>query len=57
MLFPFLASPPETPCSIPPSTASMRVFTYPLTHFRLTALEFSYTGASSLHRTKVLTSY
>jgi hypothetical protein len=35
----------------------MRVFPHPTTHSCLPALAFPYTGASSLHRTKGLSSY
>ena len=40
-----------------PLTASMRVLLNPPTHSHITALAFSYTGASSLPRTKDLSSY
>ena len=57
MLSPFLVSPLQTPNSIPPYPASMRVLPHPPTHSCLTALAFLYTGASSLHRTKGLPSH
>ena len=37
--------------------ASMSMFHHPLTHSHLPSLAFSYTGASSLHRTKSLSSH
>jgi hypothetical protein len=54
---PFPVSPLEIPYSIPSLPASMRVFSYLSTHLCLTALAFPYTGASSLHRTKGLSSH
>jgi hypothetical protein len=55
MLSPFPVSPPEPlPPIPPPSLASMRVLLH--THSRLPALAFLYTGASSLHRAKGLSS-
>jgi hypothetical protein len=53
-IIPF-SGPPDTPYPIIPPPASMRVFPNPTTHFFLSVLTFSYTGASSLHRT--LTSF
>jgi hypothetical protein len=54
---PFPGYPPTArlPISSPPLPASMRVF--PPTHSCLLALEFPYTGVSSLHRTKSLSSH
>ena len=57
MLFPFLVSPLQTPYPIPTYPASVRVLPHPPTHFCLTALAFPYAGASSLHRTKGLSSH
>jgi hypothetical protein len=56
MLSPFLVSPLKTsyPNLLPP--ASMRVLPHPPTHSCLPALEFLDTEASSLQRTKVLSS-
>ena len=56
MLSPFLVSPLEPPIPHPPP-ASMRVLPLPPTYSHLIALTFPYTGASSLHRTKDLSSY
>jgi hypothetical protein len=39
------------------SPASMRVLPYPPTHSHFTTLTFPYTGPSSLHRTKGLSSH
>jgi hypothetical protein len=49
------SSPLETSYSIPPPPTFMRV--YPHTHTYIPALASSYTGASSLHRTKGLSSH
>ena len=57
MLSPFPGSLLETPYSIPPPSASMRVLPHPPTHSCLPTLAFPYTGASSLHRTKDLPSH
>jgi hypothetical protein len=54
ILFP--GFPLETPYPIP-TPASITVFPYPLTHSHLFTLAFPYTGASSLHRTKGLSSH
>ena len=56
MLSPFLISPLEIPITFPLS-ASMTVLPYPSNHTFITALEFSYTGASSLNRNKGLSSH
>jgi hypothetical protein len=45
------------PLSNPPTPASIRVFPHPPTHSQLPALAFPYTGASSLHRIKGLSSH
>ena len=45
------------PLSSLPTTASLRVLPHPHTHCHLTALAFSYTGASSLYRTKGLSTH
>ena len=50
MLSPFPVSPLEPP--IPSPTTPI-----PLTHSHLTTLAFPYTGVSSLHRTKGLSSH
>ena len=47
----------ETPYSISSSPASSRVLPYPPTYSPLPALAFLYTGASSLYRTKGLSSH
>jgi hypothetical protein len=47
----------ETPYLILPTLASMRMLPNPPTHSCLPALTFPYTGASSLHRTKGLSSH
>ena len=57
MLSPFLVFPLQTPFPILPSPTSMRMFLHLLTHFHLTTLAFPYTEASSLHRTKDLSSH
>ena len=57
MLFIFLVSPLETPYPILPSPASMRMLTQPPTHSCFPALASLYTGASSLPRTKGLSSH
>jgi hypothetical protein len=46
----------KTPYFTPP-TVSMRVFSQQPTHSHLPVLAFPYTGESSLHRTKVLSSH
>jgi hypothetical protein len=60
MLSPLLVSPPEPLYPTPSPPASVKVlpsiFLLP-THSHLTALAFPYTGESSLHRTKALSSY
>jgi hypothetical protein len=56
MLSPFLISPPETLYPIPPYPAPMRVFPCPPTYSCLPTFTFPYTGASSLHKTKGLSS-
>ena len=45
------------PHHILPLPASVRVFPYPPTHSCLPALVFPYIGASSIHRTKGLSSH
>jgi hypothetical protein len=55
MLSPLL--PPHTLYSVPSPPASMRVFCYEPTHPCLTTLAFCYTGASSLERTKDLSTH
>jgi hypothetical protein len=57
MLSPFLVSPAQTPYSIPPPPAFMRVFTNPPTQSCYPTLAFPYTGASCIHRTKGLSSH
>ena len=57
MLSPFPVSPLETPCSILPHLASMRVPHNPPTYSHLPASAFSYTGASNLPRTMGLSSH
>jgi hypothetical protein len=56
MLSPF---PPPTwkPHPIQPPPSPMRVFPYPPTHSPLPTLAFPYTWASSLHKTKDLSSH
>jgi hypothetical protein len=54
---PLSQSPPGNPYPIPPPPASMRVFPYPPTHPLLPALALPYTGASSLYKTKDLSSH
>ena len=56
-IMPFLSFPPGKPPPYPISPASMRVLPQPPTHSLPPPLpSISYTGASSLHRTKGLTS-
>jgi hypothetical protein len=50
-------STPQNSLSHPAPHASMRVFPYPVTHSQLTTQAFLYTEASSLHRTRGLSSY
>ena len=57
MLFPFLVSPLETPYPTLPSPVSMRILTHPPTHSCFPALASPHTWASSLHRTKGLSSH
>ena len=57
MLSHFLVSSPEPAYSIALLSDSMGVSPHPLTHSHLTILAFPYTGASSLHRTKGLSSH
>jgi hypothetical protein len=57
MLSPVPVSPLEPLYPIPPYPASMRVLPHPPIHSHLTALAFLYTGASSLHRNKGLSSH
>ena len=58
MLSPFSFSPlPETLYTILPPLASLRVFPHLPTNSCLPILTFLYTGASSLHRTKGLSSH
>jgi drug/metabolite transporter (DMT)-like permease len=57
MLSPFPVSPLETLFPIFPLPASMRVLPHPPTLSHLPALAFLYTGPSSLHRTKGLSSH
>ena len=54
--FKFYLSTPQK-LSYLPSPASVRAFHHPLTHSGLPTLTFSYTWASSLHRTKGLFSH
>jgi hypothetical protein len=54
MLSPFPISPLQTPYPISPPPASMRMLPHSPTHSLIPVLAFSYTGASSLHRTKGL---
>jgi hypothetical protein len=57
---PFPVSPPQPPLSHPLSPCFYQdapLPTHPPTHSHLTALEFLYTGASSLHMTKHLSSH
>jgi hypothetical protein len=57
-IIPFPSSHPlENSYPILPPPASMRVFPHPPTYSLLPTLAFLYTGASSLHRTKSLSSY
>lgn len=49
-----LFSPPETPYTIPPLPASIRVLLHLPTHSHLTFLAFPYDGSSSFHRAKGL---
>ena len=56
MLSPFLFFLCKTPSHLPPAV-SMWELPYPPTHYHLTALAFSYTGPSCLHRTKGLHSH
>jgi hypothetical protein len=55
--YPLSQFPPGNPYPILPPPASMRMFPYPYTHSCLPTLTFPYTGASSIHRTKGLSSY
>ena len=57
MLSPFLVSPLQIPNTISPSPASMAVLPNLPNHSHLTALAFPYTKASSLQRTKGLSSH
>ena len=57
MLSRFPVSTLRTPYSVPPSPASMRVLPHLPTHSHLTTLALPYTGVSSLHRTKGLSSH
>ena len=57
MLYHFPVSPPETPYTIHPPPTSMRLLPHPPTHTCLPALTFLYTGTSSLHKTKGLSSH
>jgi hypothetical protein len=57
MLFPYLVSPLEIPCLILPLSTYVRVLPHPPTHSRLPTMAFPYTVASSLHRTKDLSSH
>jgi hypothetical protein len=52
--YPLSWFPPETPYSIPPPPASMRVYPHQPTHSCFPSITFPYTGASSLHGTKGL---
>ena len=54
MLYPFLVSPPENPYPALHTSASMRVLPVLPMYSLLHALLFPYTGASNLHRIKVL---
>ena len=55
--YPLPGFPSKTPLSDPPFPASMRVLTNPPTYSLFPAFKYSYTGASSLHRTKGLSSH
>ena len=55
MLFPFSISPPQPPYVISP--VSMRMLAHPPTKSHLTVLAFPFTGTSSLHKTKGLSSH
>ena len=57
MLSPFPVPTPETPYCIPLPPASVRVLVHLPTYCCLPALAFPYTGASSLHNTKGLSSH
>ena len=57
MLSLFPISSPETPYPITPPPASMGVLPNPPNHYCLPTMAFLYTGASSLHRTKGLSSH
>ena len=57
MFSPFQVSSSETPYTIPPTPASMRVLPQPPTHSYLTALAFPYNGASSTLRPNGLSSH
>jgi hypothetical protein len=57
ILFPFPVSPPEPPYAIPPPSVFMRELPHPPIHSCLLTLAFHYTGASSLHRIKSLSSH
>ena len=47
----------QIPLSHPPLPASVRMFPYPFTHSLLPSRAFTYSGESSLHRTKGLSSH
>ena len=57
MLSPFPISPLQISYPMSPYPVSMRVLPHLPTHSHLTTLAFLYTGASSLHQTKGLTSH
>jgi hypothetical protein len=57
MLSPFMVFPMEIPYFIPPPLASMRMLPHSPTCSHLPTLPFPSTGASSLHRTKGLSSH
>ena len=57
MFSPFPVFPPEPSYPIPPPPASMRVLPLPPIHSHFTTRAFPYTGKSSLHRTKDLSSF
>ena len=52
MLSSFPVSPPQTPYSLTPLPASMRVLLHLPTHSCLSTLAFPYPESSSFHRTK-----
>ena len=57
MLFLLKVSPRKLSYQILLTPTSLRVLPYPPIHSRLPAQTFPYTGASSLHRIKVISSH